>query len=145
EDAIGFYNTSAFAQSPVGNPPPNLTSTEIANLGRFLRVLNASFNAQLAISRINGVIPIISSEKNHNRDLQQTLAQLALNEVNDAIADLSAVSALNTSAQTSLLAARTSLQDAASNASHVHRLSSAQSALTSVTNANTSLGTGMAF
>lgn len=145
EDAIGFYNTSAFTQSPTGNPAPNLTVTEIANLGRFLRVLNASFNAQLAIARINGLIPIIQSEKNHNRDLQQTLAGLALNEVNDALSDLSAVSGLNASAQTSLQSAQSALVDAATNASHTHRLSSAQSALTSATSANTSLGTGLTF
>jgi cytochrome c peroxidase len=145
EDAVAFYNTTAFSQSPSGNPAPNLTTTEIANLGRFLRVLNASFNAQLAIARINGVIPIITAEHNHFSDLQQTLASLALAEVNDALADLSAVSGLNASAQTDLTAAQGFLQTASTHSSHTQRLNAAQSALTSVTSANTSLGTGMAF
>jgi len=145
EDAVAFYNTTAFTQSPVGNPAPNLTTTEIANLGRFLRVLNASFNAQLAIARINGVIPIITAERNHFSELQQTLASLALTEVNDALADLGGVSGLNASAQTDLTAAQGFLQTAATHSSHTQRLTAAQSALTSVTSANASLGTGMAF
>jgi hypothetical protein len=146
EAAIGFYTTSAFAQSVAGGGAAiSLSSTEIANLGRFLRVLNASFNAQLALARINGLIPIITDQKNHNSDMQKQLASLALAEVKDALAVLGGVTALNTTAQSSLTAAQTSLQDAATNASHTHRLSSAQSALTSVTSANGALGTGMAF
>jgi cytochrome c peroxidase len=146
EDAIGFYTTTAFAQSPAGGGNPiALTPIEVANLGRFLRVLNAAMNCQLALTRINAVTAIVQDQKNHNADLQKTLAQLALAEINDALADLAAVDALNASAQSELLAAQASLEDAATHASHVHRLSSARDAQTHIGAANASLGSGLNF
>jgi len=140
ESAITFYTTASFASSPAGaGAAIPLSPTDIANLGRFLRVLNAAFNCQMALARINADIAIIGSYNNHERDIQQQMAALALAEVNDALADLSAVASLNVAAQSSLLAAQSSLQDAATNASHTHRLSSAQAALASVSIANGSL------
>lgn len=146
EQAIGFYTSTAFAQSPSGNGNPiPLTPTDIANIGRFLRVLNAAMNCQLALARIDGLILIIQDQKNHNSDMQQTLAQLALNEVSDAFNDLSEVSALNTSAQSLLQSAISDLQTAATHASHTQRLRSAQDARTFLISANASLGSGMIF
>ena len=123
EDAIGFYNSSAFNTSPVTNPTNqiNLSATEIANIGRFLRVLNASFNIQMAIARVNALLPIIADGKNQSRDLQRELARLALVEVQDAIDVLSAKSNLNTAVQTNLQAARSALQTASTHASHTQR------------------------
>jgi cytochrome c peroxidase len=144
EDAIAFYTTAAFAGSPSGNGVAiPLTALDIANIGRFLRVVNASMNCQLALARIAADIAIIGDQKNHERDLQQTLAALAGAEVADAITDLSGVVGLHASAQVSLLAAQVSLQCAATHASHVHRLGCAQDALAAVTVANASLGTGL--
>jgi hypothetical protein len=146
EDAIGFYTTPAFAQSPAGGGTAiALTATEIANLGQFLRTINAAMNCQLAIARITGLISIIQDQKNHDRDLQQTLAQLALNEVNDAVADLSGVPSSSSGVSTQLQAAQTALQSAASDASHTQRLRGAQNALSSLGAANAGLGTGMTF
>ncbi len=144
EDAIAFYTTAAFADSPSGNDNPiPLSDDDIASIGRFLRVINASMNGQLASARIIALISIIDDQKNHNRDLQQDLARLALAEVNDAISVLSGVSSLNISAQVSLMSGQASLICASTNASHVHRLECAQDALASVVAANASLGTGM--
>ncbi len=144
EDAISFYTTAAFAASPSGNGNViPLSSTDITNVGRFLRVLNASMNLQLANARISGLVQIIDDQKNHNRDLQQALALLALAEVNDALADLAGVSGLNVSAQTLLQDAQASLQCASTNASHVHRLSCAEDALSSISSADASLGSGL--
>ena len=146
EAAIGFYTSAAFAQSPAGggNPIP-LSAADIANLGRFLRVINAAMNCQLALARVDALVQIIGDQKNHARDQQQTLAQLALVEVNDAMADLSAVAALNAAAQASLADAQAALADAAAQASHVQRLRSAQRAGSAITAANAALGTGMIF
>jgi hypothetical protein len=145
ENAITFYTTAAFAGSPAGNGVAiPLTSTDIANIGRLLRVLNAAMNVQLAAARVDAAIVILQgSNGNHNRDVEQTLASLALNEVNDAIADLSAVTALNLASQASLQSAATSLQDAATDASHVHRLSAAQSAQSAIAVALAGLGSGL--
>jgi len=146
EDAITFYTTPAFAQSPAGGGNPiALNATEIANVGRFLRVVNAAMNCQLALARITGLVQIIQNQQNQSADVQQSLAGLALAEVNDAIADLSGVPGLNASTQAQLQTAQASLQDAAANGSHVHRLSDALSAQAQIDAANASLGTGMSF
>jgi len=140
ESAITFYTTPAFTSSPAGAAGAIvLSATDIANLGRFLRVLNAAFNCQMALARINADIAIIGSYKNHNRDLQQQLAALALAEVNDALADLAGVASLNTAAQTSLSAAQTSLSKASAEENSPDRLTEVQAALAAVTAANGSL------
>jgi cytochrome c peroxidase len=147
EDAIAFYTTTEFAQSPAGQAgvPVVLTSTQIADIGRFLRVLNASFNVQMAIARVNSVLPIIIDGKNQTRDLQQELARLALVEVDDALEVLSAKSALNTSVQASLSAAKGFLATASTHASHTQRRRAAEDALPELQSAKTGLGTGMDF
>ena len=140
ESAIAFYTTSAFSSSPAGAAGAIVLSpTDIANLGRFLRVLNAAFNCQMALARINADVAIIGTSKNMSRAIQQQLASLALPEVNDAMADLAGVSGLNAGAQASLGLAQSSLQTASTDSSHVHRLSAAQAALTAVSSANDSL------
>jgi cytochrome c peroxidase len=146
EDAITFYTTSAFSTSPSGaGGAIILTATQIANIGRFLRVLNASFNVQMAIARVNAVLPIIIDGKNQTRDLQQELARLALVEVEDALEVLSAKSGLNTAAQADLTSAQGFLQTASTHASHTQRRRGAEDALVELGQANTGLGTGMSF
>jgi hypothetical protein len=142
EAAIGFYTSSAFANSPAGNGVAiPLDATGIANLGRFLRVLNAAFNTQIAIARINALLPIIAADKNKSSSLQQQLAAVALAEVDDASAVLSAVSGLNSSAQTQLTAAHSSLVQVTGDSSFTQRQRDAQTALAALTTANTSLTT----
>jgi hypothetical protein len=141
EDAIGFYNTSAFNNSPAGlaGAPIAFSATQIANVGRFLRVVNAAFNIQLALKRVNGLVPIIEEEHNQFKDMQQGLAALALAEVNDALEVLGGVSSLNVSAQSALTNAQSALLTASTHSSHTHRLSAAESALTALTSANSAL------
>lgn len=145
EDAIGFYNSTAFNTSPVGTPNINLTATEVANIGRFLRVLNAAFNIQLAIERVDGVLPIIDADKNDSRALQQELARLARVEAEDAFQVLNGVSNLNATAKTNLTSALGFLQTAATHASHTQRGRAATDARAALVSANTALGTGMGF
>lgn len=62
EDAVAFYTTSAFAQSPAGGGAAvPLTATDIVNIGKFLRVLNAAFNASLAIQRNRAALALENS------------------------------------------------------------------------------------
>ncbi len=146
EQATAFYTTSAFADSPAGGGnPADLNATDIANIGRFLRVLNAAFNAQLAIARINGALAIIDEEHNHFRELQQELLRLALVEAEDAFEVLNAVSSLNAAAKTDLSQAIGFLEVASTHASHTQRESNAEDALAELTSANASLGSGMGF
>jgi len=140
EAAITFYTTTAFSSSPAGAAGAIVLSpTDVANLGRFLRVLNAALNCQMALARINADVAIIGAYKNHSRALQQQLAALALDEVNDALVDLSAVPNLNVAAQTSLTAAQASLRKASAEENPPDRLSEVQAAQAAITAANGSL------
>ena len=148
EQSVAFYASAAFNQSPAGPAgagPISLTATEIADLGRFLRVLNAAFNAQMAIARVEAVIPIIEEDKNSSRDLQKELARLALVEVQDALDVLSAVSGLNVAVQGDLTSAKSFLQTASTHASHTQRGRAAEDALDELVSANAGLGTNMSF
>jgi hypothetical protein len=145
EQAVEFYNSSAFNNSPAGTPNISLNATEVANVGRFLRVLNAAFNIQLAIKRVDGALPIIDSEHNDFRELQQELARLAREEAQDAFDVLNGVSNLNTSAKTDLTAALGFLQTAATHSSHTQRGRAAEDARAKLVSANAALGSGMTF
>jgi len=137
ESAITFYTTPAFSTSPAGAAGAIvLSATDIANLGRFLRVLNAAFNCQMAVARINADVAIIGNYKNRSRELQQQLASLALDEVNDAVAVLAGAPGLNAAAQTALAAAKVSLNKARGEENWPDRMSEVQSALASITAAN---------
>jgi cytochrome c peroxidase len=146
EDATAFYTTQDFANSLSGGGTAiALSATEIANVGRFLRVLNASFNIQMAIARVTALLPIIADGENQTRDLQQELASLAREEVDDAVAVLSAKSGLNTAVQAMLASAQGFLATASSHSSHTQRGRAAEDALDELNDAKAGLGTGMNF
>lgn len=147
EDAIGFYNTSAFNNSPAGQAGTaiNLSATEIANVGRFLRVLNAAFNIQMAMARAEAVALIANADHNTSRELQQELAGLARVEVQDALDALGGVSGLNSGVQSTLQDALDLIEIAETHSSHTQRQSAAEDALDELADANAGLGTGMSF
>jgi cytochrome c553 len=62
EDAITFYTTSAFANSPAGggNAIP-LSTTDIDNIGKFLRVINAAFNNDLTLQRNQAALTLLDN------------------------------------------------------------------------------------
>jgi cytochrome c553 len=143
EEAVAHYASAAFASSPAGNGNPvPLSLSDIASLGRFLRVINASQNCQLAARRATGIVQLIAGDKNQSREIQQTLAELARVEVADATWVLSAVSGLSTDAQDEFAQVDDDLVCARQNASHVHRLACAQDALAHLSSADALLGTG---
>ncbi|MGH8522421.1 MAG: hypothetical protein ACREU9_13580 [Gammaproteobacteria bacterium] len=147
EAAIAFYNTPAFNQSPAGlaGTPIALTTTEIAGIGSFLRVLNVAFNAQIAIKRISAVISIIDGVGNQSVAVQKGLLKLARVEVEDAIDMLAPFPLLNPASRVRLIVARGLLQAAAQQNLAAVRRALANAALNSVTNANSGLGTGLGF
>lgn len=145
EDAVTFYTTSAFAQSVAGGGNAiALDATQIANVAKFLRVLNASFNCQVALTRLDALLQIVDSYSNHFKGVQFGLVDTAQAEVRDALADLATVG-LNPTAVAQLNAANTALTSAQSDSSPVHRKSLAQTARDAVQAANDALGTGMHF
>jgi len=86
EEAIAFYDSPAFNNSPAGKVGPiNLTDTQIDDIGRFLRGLNAQFNMQIAKKRCQAAQTLALQIGDTNVALQRQLIQLALNEVFDGI------------------------------------------------------------
>jgi cytochrome c peroxidase len=85
EQAVAFYNSNAFQLG--------FTATEIANVARFLRALNAIFNIQMASNRIIGARNMGNALGNVARvdRMQRRMAQMTLFELDDAVRVLSEV------------------------------------------------------
>lgn len=146
EDAIGFYDSDAFNGSPAGAfGQIDLSPGQIADLGRFLRVLNVSFNAQLAARRIEAAIAIIDGAGEASVDVQRGLLDLARAEVEDAITLLGAVPRLNHTSLVRLTQAERHLAAAAEHHASGARRGRSIAALNAVTQANALLGSGMSF
>jgi cytochrome c peroxidase len=152
EDAIGFYASQDFAHSFVastidfdnrglGEAMP-LTTHDIREIGRFLRVLNTSLNCQMAAYRLRAATEIAALRGNRDRDVQVGLLNLAEAEIQDALEVLGAVRELNPRAQRSLRDATRHVQRA--RAGHTRdRLQHMRRALERVTEADRSLGCGL--
>jgi mono/diheme cytochrome c family protein len=107
EQAVAFYDSPAFNNSPSGaGGQINLDATQINNLGRFLRVINASFNAQLAIKRLDAANALVNRFGSNNVNMQRTMIRMAMAELDDAIAVLGGVSGLNGTARGTMQTAR---------------------------------------
>ena len=97
EEAIAFYDTPAFNTGPT--PTIDLTGAEIDNIGRFLRGLNATFNAALTVKRLDAELAIVARFHNGELAIQREMLRLANVELADAIRDLATVPNLNTPSQ----------------------------------------------
>src|SRR5215510_6693034 len=92
EQAIAFYDTAAFNNSPAGQAVPiNITAAEIDNLGRFLRALNAAFNAAQAVKRLDAAVAVTSNFGDGARNTEFQLMRLAAIDLQDAVNELNAV------------------------------------------------------
>ena len=111
EQATAFYNSRAF-RIGIGTP---LNAPEIANIGRFLRALNAVFNIQMASNRIIGARNMGNVLGNVARvdRMQRRLAQMALFELDDAVRVLSGVTNLNVAQANRVRTARTRIETVA--------------------------------
>ncbi|MDB4987036.1 MAG: hypothetical protein JWN04_2214 [Myxococcaceae bacterium] len=145
EDAIAFYVTDEFAHSPAGGASGGAFAFEpedIGNLGRFLRVLNAALNTQMAISRSDAALRITREYDGKEHVMESGLLDLAREELADALRVLSGVRHLNVSAQRSLIGAELQL----SLAKFVRGRARAElvsNALKMLRSANASLGSGL--
>lgn len=97
EDAIRFYTEPVFGSSRIGVIPTParpeggafvLTAEQVGELGAFLRVLNASFNGQIGLSRLEAARQIADAFGDRHRGLQAALLELAKLELEDARAVL---------------------------------------------------------
>jgi mono/diheme cytochrome c family protein len=144
EQAVAFYDSPAFNASPAGAfGAIDLTASQIDDVGRFLRVVNAAFNAQLALKRIDAGLELVNHFQNRHRLIQRRTLALAVVEIEDALEVLSAVRNLNASSQSRLRRAVDNLEVAIATSSHVTRQSRIASARNETFAAFTALGTGL--
>lgn len=147
EDAVTFYTTSAFAQSPAGGGTAvPLTATDIANIGKFLRVINASFNNALSIKRNSAALALENSTSTdpNKRDTVNMLLALSNAEIVDAV-DVLDTKGLHGDAVFFLLNAFIKNQSAIFESSTATRKSLIQSALTDLNFAKSRYGSGLNF
>jgi cytochrome c peroxidase len=104
EQAVAFYSSPAFN---IG-----ASAADIANIGRFLRAINAVFNIQMASNRIIGARNMGNVLGNVARvdRMQRRMAQMTLFELDDAVRVLSGVSNLNVAQANRVRSARTRIQ-----------------------------------
>jgi hypothetical protein len=103
EEAIAFYDTPAFNNSPSGLVAPiNLTSQEINNIGRFLRGLNAAFNISLASRRVQAISILLDTFLFDDGNIRTDLMTLAISDAQDALRMLQEVPNLDATAKNAL-------------------------------------------
>lgn len=142
EDAVAFYDTPEFNASPAGQfGAIDLSEEEIAQLGRFLRVINAAFNVQLALARLDGADRILRAAS--SPAVAQGLLDLAQVEVEDALDVLAAVSDLNEREQAELTTARNSIRQARAHWRYQTTLKKIEDAVTRLNAALDGLGNGL--
>jgi hypothetical protein len=152
EDAVTFFTTQAFAQSPagqVGGGAIPLTTADIDNIGSFLRVLNAAFNSSLSIQRNNAALTLENSsgtvtDTAGKRQTVNTLLSLANAEALDAIEVLSE-KGLHSDAVTLLNSAISKNNSAIAETSSTRRKALISGALTDLNSAKAKFGSGLTF
>lgn len=154
EDAIGFYASQDFAKSFVavttnfenrdfGEPIP-LTPTDIVEVGKFLRVLNASLNCQMTLRRLHAALEIVQNFRDARLEVEQGLVTLARAELSDALEVLSAVDTLDVHEQRLLRDADASLRPSCQGPPRAaQRESQLRRAISLVDRAAHGLGSGM--
>ncbi|WP_437280178.1 hypothetical protein WME90_06345 [Sorangium sp. So ce375] len=156
EQAITFYNSEEFEESPAAQElegvfggPVAMSETDIVKIGRFLRVLNAAFNLDIANQRLQAAHQLVDQFHNTRVDVQQGLLKMARIEIDDALEVLSGAntygSTLHGIAQVRLLLAKTEIAAALSATSWSTRRTKISTAITRVQSARGQFGTNIAF
>jgi hypothetical protein len=164
EDAVAFYSSPTFNNSPAGLAIGgiSLTAGENSQVGDFLRVINAAFNVAIAIQRVNaaGILendnmfqPVAQSapidgggfaEVDGKKETVDTLLHLANIEIADALDVLNAKS-LHPTAATLLTEAASANTQAMSESSGLTRIRKINSAAQKLKDAKAQFGTGLDF
>ncbi|HEX7185825.1 MAG TPA: hypothetical protein VF756_28630 [Thermoanaerobaculia bacterium] len=162
EDSVRFFTTDAFKNSPAGNGAAiPLSETDIQNIGAFLRVLNASFNAAISIQRNTNALTLEESDDvgcfdfsedctggggdpQGKRDTVNMLLKLSNAEAKDAVKVL-ADRNLHSDVRTLLNSAISKNNQAILETSSPIRKSLMQGALNDLNAAKAKFGTGLTF
>jgi hypothetical protein len=144
EEAIAFYTTNAFRTAPDGFLIV-LNSTQIDNVGRFLRGLNAVFNAAIAIKRIDAELAVVAKFHNTRLRIQRELIRLANVEVGDAIRVLAAAQNLDPPSLVAYRRAATQLRLAQVTDVEADRIAALQAARLALTQGSSAVGTNISY
>jgi hypothetical protein len=146
EEAIAFYDSPAFNNSPSGQVAPiDMTATQIDDVGRFLRGVNATFNIAMAVKRLDAATKLVIRFSNSALSTQREMLRLANVEVIDALEVLSAVPSLNSSSQTALRDARTFIDIARLTSSPFTRVAAIAAARSALTSGSSRIGTHLTY
>jgi hypothetical protein len=146
EEAVAFYDSPAFNNSPSGRAAPiDLTATEIDNIGRFLRGVNATFNIAMSLRRLDAAARLI--ERFHSNELrtQREMLRLANAEIIDAIDVLAGAPELNANALFNLRSARTLVDQARATNSDSERAATIRLARTQLQQATPKIGSNLTY
>jgi len=153
ESGVAFYGTSLFLNSPAAkllddkfHGPVTVGPPQVASIGRFLRVLNASFNLAMAKQRLDAARQLNIQYWAYRDDVQKGLLKLASKEIDDARRVLANGGAdLHAAQQTSLANAQTLLSQAIAATDPAVRKARTESAITVVQSAKNAFGSNMNF
>lgn len=95
ESAVQFYSLIPFSLSKGGKAleqrfgsPLNLTAQDGTRIARFLRILNGALNIDIARQRLEAANTLAARFHDTRADIQTRLMELAVVEIDDALADL---------------------------------------------------------
>jgi len=150
EEAIAFYDSPAFNTSPAGRAGAiDLTDTEIDDIGRFLRGVNATFNTAQAVKRLQAAAALVTKYGNSKLAMQREMLRLADVELQDAINDLTTIPAgtpdLDPDALSQLYSTCSMIGDARSTGSSRVRAQAIANAITVLTTASGQIGTNLTY
>ncbi len=153
EDAVAFYNTASFNNSPSGlllqgifGGPVAMTPQEIDQVGRFLRVINAAFNADMAAQRLEAAKVLVMEFGSDHVKTQHRLMELASVELEDALQVLDdAPQPLHGAAKSKLEQAQDKIESGVSTSKTSKRHARITQALELVAEARDDFGTNLNF
>jgi mono/diheme cytochrome c family protein len=146
EEAVAFYDSPAFNNSPSGLVGPiNITATEIDDIGRFLRGVNATFNAAMAIKRLEAATALVNRFHNSQLTMQREMLRFANEEIRDAIDVLSGAPGLNSESQSLFRDARSLVDLARSTSSESTRRSAISSARSRMSLGSSRIGANLTY
>jgi mono/diheme cytochrome c family protein len=146
EEAVAFYDSPAFNNSPSGLVGPiDITAAQIEDIGRFLRGVNATFNAAMAGKRLEAAAALVNRFRNNQLAVQREMLRLANVEIIDALEVLSARSGLNADAQTLLREAFFLTEQARLTRSETTRRNAIAAARTRISAVSARIGTNLTY
>lgn len=155
EAAVGFYVLPFFNDSPAGQQlaaqfggPIAFGNDDLVKMARFLRDINAAFNLDMARQRLRAALTLVDRFHDQRVDIQLGLIQLAQNELDDAMSDMTdtpVVPPLHPVAQDRIGLAKSEMAAAVAATTFGERSGHISTAVSRVENARDQFGANLSF